>query len=306
MKRKVRMSLLAGLLILAGCTAAQSTSETGEVQEDAVEVTATEGAGTEIEAPASDNAAEEAAPQTEEQAPSQEETTVAEAPEAQPARTKKDTEKPQGKRMALLVGCSDYDNADVSDLVGPANDVVLMRQLLVDFYDFGNDNIQTLANGEAADRQPTRDNILAALEAIIDKAARGDQIVVHFSGHGTQQPDFDFNPQSDPEPDGLDEVFVPKDAGGWDPSSGKLVNAIIDDEFRDIISRLTGKGADLWTIFDCCCSGTLGRDPKFGERNPEVKREMLPRDLGIPDEAIEQARQRHGGVCQRSQSQPSA
>jgi hypothetical protein len=286
MKKRMRTGwLMTGLLSLAGCMATEGTN--GNPEPAAVEVAV----------PAATETA--AAPQTAEQpAPSEEaipseEVVLAQAP-AQPDRAKpNEPERPQGKRLALLIGCSDYDNADVSDLVGPANDVVLMRQLLVDFYNFNHNQIQTLANAEPEDRQPTRANILAALEDLIDQATQGDQIAVHFSGHGTQQPDHDFDPNTDPEPDGLDEVFVPTDAGGWDPAQGTLVNAIIDDEFRGLIERLTKKGADVWTIFDCCCSGTIGRTINEPDnRKREVKREVLPGDLNIPDGVLTQARAR--------------
>ncbi|MDA1013996.1 MAG: caspase family protein [Planctomycetota bacterium] len=73
-----------------------------------------------------------------------------------------------------------------------------------------------------------------AVERLIEQAAAGDQVVVLFSGHGSQVPIRDeqtdaYDP-ANPEPDGLDEVFLPADADSSE--SDTAVNVIRDNEFR--------------------------------------------------------------------------
>ena len=88
---------------------------------------------------------------------------------------------------ALLVGVSDYDDAiGLSDLRGPANDVALLRRVLAGQ---GVQDITVLADGVPDAARPTRS---AILDGLADQAARaqpGDFIYLHFSGHGTRQPD---------------------------------------------------------------------------------------------------------------------
>src|SRR5437660_12600095 len=64
------------------------------------------------------------------------------------------------KGHALLVGCSHYPNLEERyQLKGPANDVLLMRDLLVKQFGFAAENIALLAEHAGKDRLPTRANI---------------------------------------------------------------------------------------------------------------------------------------------------
>src|SRR5207249_2774043 len=102
-------------------------------------------------------------------------------------------------------------------------------------------------------------------------------------GHGGQQPEPD--PPPDPqyaEPDGLDELFLPADAGVWDKKTYGVTNAIVDDEFRVWTQAILDKGTWLWFIADCCHSGTL-------LRGAEVERKATMEDLGIPPGEIRAA-----------------
>ena len=118
----------------------------------------------------------------------------------------------------LLVGVSDYPELPKDKwLRGPTNDVVMMTKLLcAEPFNFDPANITTLSGWPKDEsKRPTRANIKSAFEALAKKVKKGDQVVIAMSGHGSQQPDI---PQSgDIEPDGLDEIFLPADASGWDP-----------------------------------------------------------------------------------------
>src|SRR5581483_11460630 len=105
-----------------------------------------------------------------------------------------------GPRLwALLVGIDQY--AAVPVLRGCVNDVQAMRSLLIDRLGVPEASIRLLTDGQA-----TRAGMLQAFQSfLIDNPAieRGDQILFHYSGHGSQMRDV-----TGTEPDGLDETIV--------------------------------------------------------------------------------------------------
>jgi hypothetical protein len=185
----------------------------------------------------------------------------------------------ESRRWALLVGCTRYPSLSNDRwLRGPANDVRLMRSLLIHEFGFPDDAgaIVTLAEGDDTDR-PIRDNIKRGLEHLAEIAASGDQVVVFLSGHGSQQPD----QAPVDEDDGFDETFLPADIGRWDGSKMTVENAIVDDELSVWLDAICRKGARVWLIADSCSSGTLIRG--LGHSIP---RWVPPSEL-IPKEILE-------------------
>lgn len=113
---------------------------------------------------------------------------------------------------ALLVGVSEYPSLDEdSQLRGPVNDVQLMREVLLR-RGFDADRIRTLADGVKGAALPTRAAILSALEVLVAEASEGDLIYLHLSGHGSRQSQ--GRNDEDHEPDGLDEIFLPRPIAG--------------------------------------------------------------------------------------------
>jgi hypothetical protein len=214
-----------------------------------------------------------------------------------------DAAKPSG-RHALLIGCSLYPNlAERFQLKGPANDVGLMRDLLVKQFDFPPGNIVTLSEQQGKEKGerllPTRANIEREFKALAVKASAGDYVVILMAGHGSQQPE---NPNApEPEPDGLDEIFLPRDVGKWDDGMGTVKNAIIDDELGDWLKAIRKKDASVWITVDSCHSGSITRGTR-NERTRDVKPEEA---LGVPkrrlQEAVEAAQKRvpAGGAATR-------
>ena len=125
---------------------------------------------------------------------------------------------------------------------------------------------------------------------LIDQARPGDQVVVLLAGHGSQQPDHEQPGKPFDEPDGLDEVFLPADAGPWDPDKEVIKNAVVDDEIRDWARKIVDRGAALWLIVDACHSGTGLR-----AIDDVVIREVRSNDLLIPDGVLPRARQQAAG-----------
>ena len=177
-------------------------------------------------------------------------------------------EKPiQGR--ALLVGCTKYDHLEPSlHLQGPANDVALMRSLLIERFAFPAERIVSLTELTGrADVRPTRANIEREFQRLGREALPGEPIVIFLAGHGSQQPDQDPSPD-DPEPDGRDELFLPADIQGWDGRAGRVPNAIVDDELRAWLSAIEKRGSAVTVIVDACCSGTMTRG--VGERVRQI------------------------------------
>lgn len=173
-----------------------------------------------------------------------------------------------GAMRAVLVGVSDYVQDDViADLKGPANDVRLLREVLERQ---GVTQIAVLADGVTGGTRPTRQAIVDALAAEAAQAGPGDLVYLHFSGHGTRQPD-----RNGDESDGLDEVFLPADAGK--ARDGLIQNALVDDEIGRAVDAIRATGADVWLVLDSCHSGTGLRASTPGG----VARYVDPAALGV-------------------------
>ena len=180
---------------------------------------------------------------------------------------------------AVLIGVSDYLTLD-ADLKGPDNDVALMVEVL-QARGVALAQMRFLGGGDlpfgVARGQPTRVQIMAALDAVADETRVGDTVVFYFSGHGSQAPD-----QSGDEGGGYDEILLPADAAGWKGSIGAVENAILDDELQDWAARITAKGAQLVGLIDACHSAT-GFRAIGGEG---VSRGLAPEALGVPGDAV--------------------
>src|SRR5262245_60802286 len=162
------------------------------------------------------------------------------------------------ERYALLVGVSSYPSLGENlQLHGPKNDVVLMRALLQQ-KGFEARNVRVLADGVPGATDPTNAAITGELKALAGRAARGDFVFLFFAGHGSQQPARSVGPQN-PEPDGLDEMFLPRDIGRWSGTTESVQNAIIDDDLGAAIAAIRNRGAFVWAVFDTCHSGTITR-----------------------------------------------
>ena len=206
-------------------------------------------------------------------------TTQAAKPDHDPAR------KGAGRR-ALLVGVAKYDHLTRDHhLAGPANDVRLMRRLLQKQFQFQPADIVTLTEEEGTQaRRPTRTNIEREFHQLAEQGREGDQVVILLAGHGGRQPE-QVPPDPDyPEPDGIDEIFLPADVSSWRGVPERVPNAIVDNEIGVWLRAITAKKAHVWVIFDCCHSGTM-------TRGTEAVRELPPETL-VPREELEKARQR--------------
>lgn len=144
-------------------------------------------------------------------------------------------------RKALLVGINDYAPVGPGgpDLRGCINDVRDMAHTL--------NALGIVAPAPASmriltDSRATRANIFDGLKWLLKGAKKGDLLIFHYSGHGSQLPDL-----SGEEIDRKDETLCPHDYA--------TEGMIKDDDLRRVFTGIAS-GVNLEVIFDSCHSGT--------------------------------------------------
>ena len=89
-------------------------------------------------------------------------------------------------KKALLIGIDYIDVSGIS-LKGCINDVINMRNMLIDAYDYEPQNIIMLRDDDAAKfKSPTNDNIVFSIIELVLESANLEEIWLHYSGHGSQ------------------------------------------------------------------------------------------------------------------------
>jgi hypothetical protein len=142
-------------------------------------------------------------------------------------------------KKALLVGIN-YPGTPHA-LKGCVNDVTTMSEILSSQFGFEAKNKRMLTDNSA-----TTAAILERLEWLVADAVPGDVLYFHYSGHGSQTVNVDYD--SDKEPDGIDEILCPIDLD-W---REKIIR---DDDLKRIFNKVPA-GANLTVILDCCHSGS--------------------------------------------------
>lgn len=139
-------------------------------------------------------------------------------------------------KRGLLFGCN-YAATDYA-LGGCINDVTeISRWLVARGY-----AVKYIVDDGSTPSRPTRATILKELSDLITTSRQGDQLFIHFSGHGGQDPDLDGD-----EVDHQDELIY--------GSSESTLEPIRDDELRVIIDAAP-HGVKIRCIFDCCHSAS--------------------------------------------------
>ena len=184
---------------------------------------------------------------------------------------------------ALLIGIQTYAQFGDGwwDLDGPANDIALVRGILVDRLGFAPANITVLQ-----DRAATRAAIKQAFADLARKSRPGDRVYIHYSGHGSSVDDRN----GDEGTRRKDSTLIPVDAWGKGPPQ------ILDDEIAVWLDRLLEKTPDVVFVVDACHSGTITR----GLESLKVRGVSIPdsRDYAWSDslrEAVANSRQRDLG-----------
>jgi len=176
---------------------------------------------------------------------------------------------------ALLIGINHYlpnelpDGLYYKSLHGCVQDVNLVETFLLRDLNIPNENITKLTSSppvagteppEPRSHWPTYENIVNSFKRLADVAQPGDQVFIHYSGHGGRAVTTDeFKDIKGPS--GVDEVLVPMDLGH---SVGGYLR---DTELHFLIQNMVQKNLYVTVVLDSCHAGGATRnvlDPKHG------------------------------------------
>jgi hypothetical protein len=158
-------------------------------------------------------------------------------------------------KKALLIGIN-YDSIPNIKLNGCIDDIVNMRNMLIDAYGYIESNIIMLRDDGVNDinggnSEPTCNNIIKQLESLADVSGDLDEILIYYSGHGSQ---IIVSAKSD-------DVIMPIDY--------KINGVITGNQMHDIIKTIK---CTAIILFDSCHSGTICSLPwLFESKNAGVK-----------------------------------
>jgi len=146
-----------------------------------------------------------------------------------------------GNRRAVIIGIN-YRGLR-GELTGCHNDAKNIKEYIMNVHKFSDEEITMLLD-DGYHKNPTKDNILNALNDLVSQSRSGDVCFVHYSGHGGKVKDKDGD-----EDDGYDETLIPLDY--------KTAGQIVDDELFTTFICALSSGVTLTCLMDCCHSGTI-------------------------------------------------
>jgi Caspase domain len=166
---------------------------------------------------------------------------------------------------ALLIGIDCYlpnrlpDGGSYLSLKGCVRDISHVENFLLHSIGMPPENILKITSSnnttsdkplEPQDKWPTYENIVDAFKKITDSAKAGDQVYIHYSGHGGRA---NTNYRELKGEQGLDETLVPLDIGN---SEARYLR---DIELAHILKTMVDKGLVVTIILDSCHSGGATR-----------------------------------------------
>lgn len=145
---------------------------------------------------------------------------------------------PQGLKRALFVGINYLDTPYA--LAGCINDVTNMSQQMKTFFPKCTEHrILT----DTAVIKPTKANIMAHFNWLLNGLKPGENVLFHYSGHGGLICDTNGD-----EVSGYDDCIY--------PINGNTIEVITDDELRSQLAMKIPAGSKCFVILDACHSGT--------------------------------------------------
>lgn len=185
------------------------------------------------------------------------------------------------KKTALLIGIGNYDTAATGwSIIHGNNDVILLSSKL---------RSKGFVVNTLIDKQATKAGVVSSLRALIESAGIGDEVYLHFSGHGQLIQDMNHD-----EDDDFDQSFICYDAcfsTRYKVNGRSYIgqNHLIDDELFPLLNQLkqkVGKKGELMVIFDSCYSGGADRGEMEEDSNPDSDVEWIGTCRGTNDEFI--------------------
>ena len=123
------------------------------------------------------------------------------------------------------------------------------------------------------EQKATRAGIVGAYQDLVAATTSGDAVVVYYSGHGGRSPNA-MRTREPSQPAWL-QYIVPTDI---DDRSGGEFRGILAEELSALQRQLTDKTENVTSIFDCCHSARMFRDPSIVPKAND--------HLGFPWEAV--------------------
>lgn len=143
-------------------------------------------------------------------------------------------------KKALLIGINYSAQPDIS-LRGCIDDIVNMRNVLIDAYDYSVSDITILRDDDPLNL-PTRENMMNHFTDLAKQSAGLDEFWLHYSGHGSQMRNSDaVNTES---------ILVPLDYA----TSG----FISEEDIMVVLKQIKCRSI---LLFDSCHSGTICKLP---------------------------------------------
>jgi len=183
-----------------------------------------------------------------------------------------------GRRRALCIGIN-YIGSSAA-LRGCINDAHNMRRILIAEYGYQEDDIVMLTDDQQHPRSiPTRENMIAAMQWLVQDVQPHDTLFLHYSGHGGLTKDLDGDEES-----GYDRVIYPVDF--------EVNGELVDHDIHEIVVRPLPTGCRLTAFFDSCHSGSVLDLPYMYTHNGKIKEPNLGK--GCPGPLL-----RHGRIWLR-------
>ncbi|RDA95331.1 hypothetical protein CP533_3424 [Ophiocordyceps camponoti-saundersi (nom. inval.)] len=171
-----------------------------------------------------------------------------------------------GRRKALLIGINYFGQK--GQLRGCINDVHNVSAFLCENYGYRREDMVILTDDQQNPvQQPTKANMIRAMQWLVKDAQPNDSLFLHYSGHGGQTEDLDGD-----EDDGFDEVIYPVDY--------QRAGHIVDDDIHAIVVRPLRPGVRLTAIFDSCHSATAMDLPYVYSTKGVLKEPNLAKEAG--------------------------
>lgn len=182
-----------------------------------------------------------------------------------------------GTKRALLIGIN-YIISPANKLNGCINDVQSIKELLMSKFGYKEENIRLMSDNQRGINDPTRANIIDAINKIVSETKPGDTLFFHYSGHGTLIKDKGHNEDNNPDTPGQDSCLCPADfAKIWSDDESQIF--ITDALLKEILVNKIPKGARAICFVDACHSSTI-LDLSYVYKQDNEFYYEYPEDLG--------------------------
>ncbi len=174
---------------------------------------------------------------------------------------------------ALLIAEGNYEGSQgVTNLLGPSNDVRLMKGILIERFQVPESNIMQLDDA-------THTEIEKAFVSLTAKVKKDDQVYIHYSGHGSWYK----SPEAARERRGQDQTWVTHGSRSGQ-SNVKDAADVLDKELGTWLLKLYDITPDVVLVSDSCHSASVTRDVmQTGARSSEGVPLIHPLRSQFPD-----------------------